>query len=68
MLLGRQLPLRDGSRLRRHEIPQRICRIITANALLVRVNLQHNLRAMLIVLHRRQRLNQSPAPFGILLR
>jgi hypothetical protein len=56
-----QLPLRDGPRLRRDQIPQRVRGIIPADAILIRVHLEHVLGPARIVLKRRQCLHQAPA-------
>ena len=48
-----QLPLDDASRLRRHQIPQRVRRIIAAVPVLVRIHFKNVLRPVWIVLERR---------------
>ena len=57
-----QLPLNHPPRLRRHQVAQRVRRITTAHTILVGVHLQLGLRPVRIVLQRRQRLGQPPAP------
>jgi uncharacterized phage protein gp47/JayE len=53
--------LRDGSRLRRDQVPQTIRRIVAAHPILIRIHLQHILRPIRIVLQRRQALDQARA-------
>lgn len=50
----RQLPLLDLSRVGGNQIPQRICRIISANSILISIDLQNILGPVWIVLQRRQ--------------
>ena len=57
-----QLPLHNRPYLRRHQIPERIRRIIAPDAILVSVHLQNVLRPVWIMLQRRQCLHQPPAP------
>ena len=57
-----QLPLHHRPRLRRHQIPERIRRIIAADAILVGIHLQHILRPIRIVLQRRQTFQQPRTP------
>jgi hypothetical protein len=57
-----QLPLRHTSRLRRHQIPQRVSRVIAAHPILIRIHFQDVLWPIRIVLHRRQGSSQAPAP------
>jgi hypothetical protein len=57
-----QPPLHYGPRLRRHQIPERIRRIISADAFFIGIHLQHIFRPMRIMLQCRQALQQPPAP------
>jgi hypothetical protein len=54
--------LHHHPRLRRHQIPQRIRAIVPAGAILIGIDLQHVLRPIRIMLQRRQRFQQPPAP------
>jgi hypothetical protein len=56
-----RLPHPDLARLRRHQIPQRIRRIVTADSLLVGIRLQNVFRPVRIVLHRRNAIQQPRA-------
>ncbi len=57
-----QLSLNHHPPLRRAQVPERIAGIVAADALLIRIHLQHVLRPIRIMLHRGQRLNRLPAP------
>ena len=62
-LQSAQLSLRDCARLRRHQIPERVCGVIAADALVIGVHLQNIFGPVRIVLQGRQRFNQPPTPF-----